>query len=84
METETTGNKVATDGHIFVCCACGKTSTWRYGFDNFEKRTSTQGWDESCMLNAQEFPLEELVWNESKTRVIEIKGKTKVPHPFGA
>lgn len=35
----------APPGAIFVCGACGKTSTTRYG-------DGSNSWDESCMLNA--------------------------------
>jgi hypothetical protein len=70
-------NRTAKDGHLFVCCACGRTSTTRYGFESVGgsagKSTASPGWDESCMLNAQEFPVERLVWNETKTRVIEVR-----------
>ena len=62
-------DEYAKDGHIFVCCACGKTSATRYGFDDVGLSVSTPGWDESCMLNAREFPTANLVWNDSKTRV---------------
>jgi hypothetical protein len=41
-------DRVAPEGHMFVCTACGKTSTTRYGIDGERSR----GWDESCMLNA--------------------------------
>ena len=37
----------APEGQLWVCAACGKTSRDRYG----EKKIS-DGWDESCMLNA--------------------------------
>ena len=36
---------IAPPGKTWVCCACGKTEKNRYG--------STDGWDASCMLNAQ-------------------------------
>jgi hypothetical protein len=68
-----TGNRIAAEGHIFVCCACGKTSTWKYGFDSSNKQTSSRGWDASCMLNAREFSLDHVVWDESKTRVVRIE-----------
>ena len=46
------GTKPAPAGQIYVCGACGKTSPTRYGFDAQEKSVSSDGWDESCMLNA--------------------------------
>jgi hypothetical protein len=70
-------NEAAADGNLFVCCACGKVSTTRYGFEQTAqgeyKSTASKGWDESCMLNASEFPKDHLVWNEGKTRVIEVR-----------
>ena len=49
-------NDVAPDGMIFVCMACGKSSTTRYGFTGDDpgpyKSTADPGWDESCMMNA--------------------------------
>ncbi len=64
-------NETAKPDHLFVCCACGKTSTTRYGFDATSS-TASPGWDESCMLNAREFPMERLVWSEHKTSVIKV------------
>jgi hypothetical protein len=62
-----------TDGdHLYVCCACGKTSTTRFGFDDSNKSTASPGWDESCMLNAREYPKSRLRWNANKTRVVEV------------
>lgn len=40
-------NKIAPEGEVFVCGACGKRSRDRYGSEAID-----QGWDESCMLNA--------------------------------
>jgi hypothetical protein len=65
-------NRNATDGHLFVCCACGKTSTTEFGFDAAGKSTASPGWDESCMLNEHEFPIAALVWNDDMTRVVEV------------
>lgn len=39
-------NKVAPEGQIYVCNACGKTSKDLYGED------SDYGWDESCSMHA--------------------------------
>ena len=41
------GNKVAPEGQVYVCGACGKQSRDLYGFQKI-----SSGWDESCMLNA--------------------------------
>jgi hypothetical protein len=37
--------RIAPEGQIWVCGACGKTSKDRYGDRN-------SSWDESCALNA--------------------------------
>lgn len=34
---------------VFVCCACGKRSKDRFGYEKIDR-----GWDESCMLNSVE------------------------------
>ena len=41
------GDKVAPDGQLYVCGACGKTSK-----DLFGNQKISYGWDESCTLNA--------------------------------
>lgn len=48
-------NETAKPGKVFVCMACGKQSRDKYGFDPISR-----GWDESCMLNSQELPLDKL------------------------
>ena len=73
-------NKTADPGNVFVCLACGKRSRSRYGFQPVgegllrrEVRDSiSPGWDESCMLNCDEFPEGDLVLN-GIGRVTEIK-----------
>lgn len=40
-------NRIAPEGEIFVCGACGKRSRDQYGYEAIDR-----GWDESCMLNA--------------------------------
>ena len=40
--------RIAPDDGIWVCAACGKTHTDRYGMEG----VGTHGWDASCMLNA--------------------------------
>lgn len=40
-------NKIAPEGYIFVCAACGKKSKDIFGHQKIDK-----GWDESCMLSA--------------------------------
>lgn len=46
QEMEREGTTPAPAGQVYVCGACGKTSTTRYGLD------AANGWDESCMLHA--------------------------------
>lgn len=40
--------RIAPEGAIWVCAACGKTHKDRYGMEG----EGSKGWDESCMLNA--------------------------------
>lgn len=40
--------RFAEKGQLWVCGACGKTHTDRYGIEG----KGSPGWDESCMLNA--------------------------------
>lgn len=44
----TSTSRIAPIDAIWVCSACGKTHTDRYGIDG----EGSHGWDESCMLNA--------------------------------
>lgn len=41
-------NRIAPDDAIWVCAACGKTATDRYGIEGIH----SSGWDESCMMNS--------------------------------
>ena len=41
-------DRMAPDDGIWVCAACGKTATDRYGIEG----AHSSMWDESCMLNA--------------------------------
>jgi hypothetical protein len=71
-------NETAKPGSLFVCCACGKTSTTIYGFDELTgESTASRGWDESCMLNAKEFAVDLLDWNDTRTRVVAVNGTAK-------
>lgn len=72
----TMSNDTAAQGNIFVCCVCGKVSANRYGFigDNGKYiSVASPDWDESCSTWAREFPLDQLEWNETHTRVTRIK-----------
>lgn len=46
------GTTPAQSGQVWVCGACGKTSTTRYGVDADGNSVASGGWDESCLLNA--------------------------------
>ena len=52
---------------IWVCTACGKVSKDRYG-----SKGTSKGWDESCFVNSVLVKEDHLVWNDTKTIVIEI------------
>ena len=54
---------IAPEGKLWVCGACGKTATNRYGEEG--------GWDESCMLNSGLHDVDKLVYQGR--RVVEIK-----------
>lgn len=41
-------DRYAPDGQIWVCSACGKIARDLYGLEG----EHSQGWDESCVLNA--------------------------------
>lgn len=64
-------NDVAPEGHVFVCLACGKRSKDRYGNQPLQR-----GWDVSCALNSDMFPIEHLVMENG--RVVSIKGEEDV------
>lgn len=46
------GTKVAEEGTVWVCAACGKTSRTQFGFNANNEHVADLGWDESCMMNA--------------------------------
>lgn len=41
-------SRLAPEGAVWVCGACGKTHTDRYGIEG----KGARGWDASCALNA--------------------------------
>lgn len=59
-------DRIAPDGKLWVCTACGKTAKNRHGPPNAD-----QGWDESCVLNSHLFNKDELIFNE-QGRVVAI------------
>lgn len=62
------GTTPAPDGQVYVCGACGKTSTTRYG------RGATNGWDESCMLHAVLCHVEKM---DGKWQAVQRQGKAE-------
>jgi len=64
-------NRIAPEGKVWVCCACGKTSKDSYGI-KFPKETS-RGWDASCVLNCQLFNKDKLVFDIDNGRVVEVR-----------
>ena len=46
--TEVGKDRIAPEGMIWVCDACGKTARDRYGIVG----EHSHGWDESCMMHA--------------------------------
>jgi hypothetical protein len=42
------GNRLAPEGFVWMCAACGKRSRDRYGFQRLDR-----GYDVSCALNAE-------------------------------
>ena len=65
-------DKIAEEGNLWVCLACGKTSESKYGISG----KHSYGWDVSCMMNAEEVSKDKLVFNNSN-RVIEILKEKK-------
>jgi hypothetical protein len=61
--------RFAPNGYVWVCMACGKIHTDKYGMEG----EGTVGWDESCMLNSSLFRRDQLVFSEDSGRVVEIK-----------
>ena len=70
------GTTPAPDGCIYVCCACGKTSPTRYGFDARNRNVAMPGWDESCMCNAALFRKDDLI-TKPNGRVASIREGAK-------
>jgi hypothetical protein len=59
-------DRIAPEGKIWVCCACGKTSRDKYG----DPGTS---WDAACVLNSQLFDEDKLVYADDGKRVVRVK-----------
>lgn len=61
------GNRLAPEGCVYVCAACGKRSEDLYG-----EFKADVFWDESCMINAVLARKSHLVIDMSSGRVSEI------------
>jgi len=55
-------DRFAPDGFLWVCLACGKTASDRYGI----KGAFSYGWDESCSMNSSMFAKSRLVYGAGK------------------
>lgn len=62
--------RFAPEGSIWVCRACGKTALDRFGIEG----ERSPGWDESCALNSEMFPVSRLVYSGS--RVVSVREPT--------
>jgi len=60
-------DRMAPDGFLWVCRACGKTATDRYGIEG----AYSPGWDESCILNSDLFAKVRLTYGPDK-RVMKV------------
>lgn len=59
--------KIAPEGKVYVCLACGKTSKDKYG--DIE---ASYGWDISCILNSKMFDKSWLEYKDGKVvKIIE-------------
>lgn len=66
------GTKLVPADCVYVCCACGKLSKTRYGFDDKHQSQATIGWDVSCSMNASLYKRAQLTIENG--RVINIQG----------
>jgi hypothetical protein len=60
--------RIAPDGQVWVCLACGKTARDRFGLE-----PHANGWDESCMLNAALCYEDKLTRSEDGRRVVKVQ-----------
>lgn len=67
-------NEVAGEDKLFVCLQCGK---WSKTLSGNTKHVS-RGWDESCIMNAVEVPLEDLTFSDDGNTAIEVRGGPEV------
>jgi hypothetical protein len=70
-------NRLAPNGYLWVCHACGKTASDRYGIEHMD------GWDESCMLNSALHRIDLLVFGIDRrvTRVKNAVARTEGTRP---
>lgn len=59
-------NKIAPEGQVFICGACGKRSKDRYGNQEIDR-----GWDESCMLHSVLCYEDSIVMDKCGARVVK-------------
>ena len=63
-------NKIAPEGSVYVCLACGKRSKDKYGDDPINS-----GWDVSCVLNSEVFKESQL--EIVKNRVVKVSDEAQ-------
>ncbi|MCC6405372.1 MAG: hypothetical protein IT405_03220 [Candidatus Yanofskybacteria bacterium] len=61
------GPRIAPEGQVWVCMACGKMSRDRY---SAQGPGDSPGWDESCMLNSVLLKKEKLVIQDGRVREV--------------
>jgi hypothetical protein len=62
--------RIAPEGKVWVCLACGKTSKDSYGIES-PKETS-KGWDASCLVSCQLFDKDKIKFDNNTGLVVEI------------
>ena len=60
----TTEDRIAPDGKIWVCMACGKTSHDLYG------DPENKWWDASCVLNSSLVDKDKLVFEDGRVSML--------------
>jgi len=65
------GDKIAPEGKMWVCLACGKISKDCYGTKFPE--SNSRGWDASCVLNCKLFDIDKLTIDTKAMRVTRIE-----------
>jgi len=68
--------RIAPDGSIYVCHACGKTSRDQYGYSKEYPETSL-GWDVSCVMNSHLYKIDRLEFADDIVIKILPSGESK-------